>query len=112
MVKTNGYYLDSPKYYEDYVGGNKRTGFCHNSYKFNDDGSFYIGTIYNNSQTVKFKKSDFDILTKNKYKVKGAELILTFNYDKEWQHTNFLKIDDKKSIIDDKHIYKFQKFEE
>ena len=61
MIKTNGYYLDKPKYYEDFVtGGNIRNGFCHNAYRFFDNRYFFLGTKYNKSISVKFEEKDFD----------------------------------------------------
>lgn len=40
MIQTNGYYLDEPRYYEDFIGGNKISGFHHYAYFFQKTKNF------------------------------------------------------------------------
>lgn len=44
MIKTNGYYIDRPRYYEDFLGGgHKVCGFNHKAYYFKLNGEFLRG---------------------------------------------------------------------
>lgn len=110
MIKTNGYYLSNPAFYEDYVGGNKIQGYCHNAYKFDDDGTFRIGAIYNDELNVKFKKTDFDAEQINKFTVEKKILKLTFNFDKIYSHKIELIIKNSEILNEKGNIFKFREF--
>lgn len=110
MIKTNGYYLSNPAFYEDYVGGNKIEGYCHNAYKFDDDGTFRIGAIYNNDLKVKFKKTDFDGEQLNKFILEKNILKLIFNFDKIYSHKIELIIKTSEILSEKGNLFKFIQF--
>lgn len=110
MIKTNGYYIDLPRYYEDYVAGNKVFGYHHYAFYFKNNGDFLISYKNNKSKLEEsFTKKDFLEDQKNQYEIIGIDkLKLIFNYDKEWKHEHILKILDETSIKDEDRILNFK----
>lgn len=111
MIQTNGYYLDEPRYYEDFIGGNKVSGYHHYGYYFKNNEDFLIGYKKSKETEEFFKIEDFVETQKNKYEIiDNNKIKLIFNYDKEWQHEHTLFIKNKNSIIDGERILIFKKW--
>lgn len=110
MINTNGYYLESPRFYKDNIGGNEIKGFSHNAYKFNEDGSFITKTKYNDHLSINFLKSDFDDLVNNKYFLEKNIIKLIFNSDKDYSHVHEVEIFDINTLCDKERVLKFISF--
>lgn len=110
MIQTNGYYLDNPKFYEDYVGGNKSSGFSHFAFCFFENGSFLTGSKHEDSSLTEFIKDDFDHQRNHKYFIHGSTITLIFDYDKEWSDEYTMKIYNVNTLCNKDSIMTFHKW--
>jgi hypothetical protein len=111
MIKTNGYYLAYPKFYEEIIfGDHKLNGFHHNGYYFKSDGKFFIASKTTKNIKDVFLKSDFLEDQLNIYRIEENKLILVFDYGEEWQHEQTLSIFNENTLCNVEKILRFVPF--
>ncbi len=84
--RYDGYYLDNPKPYTDYVaGGNKRTGVIHWAYLFSVDGIAKRKRKESKDGTIAFKKEDFENCYSGEFTLNGDFVNIVFDKGQKWE---------------------------
>lgn len=86
MIKHNGYYLNKPISYTDYVvGGYKITGIIHTAYLFLEDGKVLISSKEVRENNLVFDREDFDKNHSGEYYIEKNYVSIIFDKNKEWE---------------------------
>ncbi len=93
MIKYDGYYLDVPVPYTDYVAGsNKRTGVIHWAYLFIANGIVKRKRKESKDGTITFEEEDFESAHSGIFTLNGNFINIIFDKGQEWELKKTFKV--------------------
>jgi hypothetical protein len=93
MIRLDGYYLDTPTHYVDYVAGNnKRAGLVHSAYLFSEDNIVKRLKKESRNEIEPFNQEDFLNAYCGEFSLNEDYLSIVFDKGEKWELKKKFKI--------------------